>query len=201
MNPFLRLLNDDLAALAARARQGIVQVHNDRYGAGTGIIVRADGLILTNAHVVRRRDLRVTFRDGRTLRARVMAYERGADLAVLRVAADDLPALALGSSGALRAGDLVLAVGHPWGVPGAATIGAVVARGVAGLPPAVAGRTWVVTDAHLRPGHSGGPLLNTDGAVVGVNTMIVSADLGLAVPSDVVRDVLRRPLAAGRATV
>lgn len=190
MHTFLSYLNRDLAVQAERIRQGIVQVRSGARGAGTGIVIRPDGLIVTSAHVVHRRYPRITLADGRTLTAQIIRYQDDLDLALLRVEAADLPALPLGDAARLRPGDVVQAVGHPWGLVGAATSGVVVATQAPWLGPPLDRRPWIVVDAHLRPGHSGGPLVDAHGEVVGVNTMVVASDHGVAVPAHVVRSLL-----------
>jgi serine protease Do len=201
MNTVLQELNQGLAAQAERVRAAIVQVRSGAHGGGTGIVLRAGGLILTSAHVVRRRYPRVTLADGRALTAQVVRYDEGLDLAALRVEADGLPALALGDSERLRPGDLVQAVGHAWGLLGSATAGVVVGTRAPWLGPSLGGRPWVVVDAHLRPGHSGGPLVDARGEVVGVNTMVVASDHGVAVPAHLVRRFLAEGVRAGGAVV
>lgn len=190
MNEYMQRLNDDLAASLRRARAGIVQVRNERQGGGTGIVLRADGLILTSAHVVRRRYPYVTLTDGQSLRAHVAGYDAGHDLAALSVEANDLTPMRLSDSQTARPGAFVQAVGHPWGIVGAATAGVVVGVGAgwAGVP----GSGWIIVDLHLRPGNSGGPLLDAHGRVLGVNTMLVGPGLGAAVPACVVRRFLQR---------
>jgi S1-C subfamily serine protease len=101
----------------------------------------------------------------------------------------------LGDSRKLRAGDLVLALGFPWGVNGGATTGVVIGVGP-GLPELDAsGREWIVASLHLRPGHSGGPLVNSQGRLVGVNTLMNGPDVGVAVPVHVAVEFLKRSLA------
>jgi serine protease Do len=193
MAELLRQLNSELSAVADDARQGLVRIHNGRGGAGAGTIWHPDGLILTNAHVVGRRSLRVTLPDGRTLPARLLAHDADLDLAALSVDATDLPTIELGESRGLRPGQWVLAMGHPWGMASAATAGVVIDVGV---PPEMArlGRELVQVSLHLRPGHSGGPLVDVHGRLVGINTMMAGPDVGLVVPVHVVKAFLRQAL-------
>ncbi len=199
MDALLKRLNEALAGVAARARRSIVQVQNGRSGAGAGVVVQAAGLIVTNAHVVRKRYPHVTLADGRTLRGHVLGYDAEEDLAALAVEADDLAALPLGDARAARPGDLVQAIGHPWGLVGAATAGVLMATDAAFLAPRLQGRDWLVADLHLWPGNSGGPLLDAAGRVLGLNTMLVGTGLGVAVPTHRVGAFLRRvaPALAG----
>jgi serine protease Do len=180
-----------LAALADRAAASVVQIEHGRHrgrGGGGGVIWSAGGLILTNNHVVAhaRGQLIVELAGGARLPARIVDREPALDLALLEVAERDLPAAAIGDSRRLRVGELVFAIGHPWGQRGVLTAGIVSARGTLEGP---GGRRVEVihTDARLRPGNSGGPLLNAAGEVIGLNAMIFGGDLAVAIPSHVAR--------------
>jgi serine protease Do len=204
MSDLIRQLNDALGRVAGSASASLVRISNGWRGQGAGIIVHPEGLILTNGHVMRRDNVKVTLPsgqtvpDGRTLPARLLARYQDHDLALLRVDAADLPAAALGSSKALRAGEWVMALGHPWGVPGAATAGVVIGVGD-GLPERPNfGSEWLAVDLHLRPGHSGGPIVNAAGELVGVNTVMAGPDVGLAIPVDVVKRFMKEALQAER---
>jgi len=168
-------------------------VHNGQRGHGAGTIWHPNGLILTNAHVAANRNLRVTLADGRTFPAHLLARDPGLDLAALAIDASDLPAIELGRSQQLRPGEWVLALGHPWGQIGAAT-GGVVIDPCADLPEMETGREWLTVSLHLRPGHSGGPLIDAQGRLVGINTMMNGPDVGVAVPVHVVKRFLRESL-------
>ncbi len=184
-------LQEDLATVAASAQASMVQIRSGRDGAGTGTIGSVDGLVLTNAHVVQHHRMQVVLQDGRRLEAQVEAFDPRLDLAALRVSAHDLPAIRLGSSGQLRAGELVLAVGNPWGVEGGATLGIVIGIG-ADLPEnPQPWRELIAVSLHLRPGHSGGPLVDAHGNLVGINTMMAGPEVGLAVPVDAVKQFLK----------
>jgi len=189
VSDLLHQLNDELSGVADEARRSLVSISNGRRGAGAGTIWHPDGLILTNAHVVQLRSPKVTLPDGRMTPARVLAHDKVLDLAALRVDAAHLPTIELGDSRGLQPGEWVLALGHPWGVAGAATAGVVIGMGP---PPemAVPGRELLHVGLHLRPGHSGGPLVDTDGRLVGINTMMAGPDVGMAVPVHVVKDFL-----------
>jgi serine protease Do len=184
-------LDGDLAELAERARAGLVQVRTGREGSGAGTIWHPAGLILTNAHVASRRRLEIVLADGRTLPAQVEALDEHLDLAALTVSSDRLPAMDIGASRELRAGEIVMAVGHPWGVMVAATVGVVIGAG-ADLPDMPgAGRELLAVSLHLRPGHSGGALVDSRGRLVGINTMMAGPDVGLAIPVDVVKSFMK----------
>jgi serine protease Do len=151
------------------------------------VISDADGLVLTNHHVVARgrrgRKVRVTLHDGQTYDAEVVKRGRSLDLALLRISDSpvDLPAASVGDSGKLRIGELVFAIGHPWGRLGAVTAGIVSGLGVV---RGAGGRSrYIQSDVSLAPGSSGGPLLNARGEVVGINAMIFG-NLALSIPSN-----------------
>jgi S1-C subfamily serine protease len=169
---------------------GVVEVRTRGAGAGAGTIWRPDGTIVTNHHVVPGDRAQVTLADGRTVPARVTARDPYDDLAVLEIDANGggLPALAAGDARALRAGELVLAVGHPFGVRGAVTIGIVSRPLASGRPSGRSrrdgGRELLRADVLLGPGNSGGPLVDARGRVVGINAM-VHGGLALAVPAHV----------------
>lgn len=164
-------------------RRSTVLISGHRGGMGSGAIIDAGGMIVTNDHVVRSAHVEVQLWDGRTFHAEVKARDAGRDLALLTVPASGLPAVAIGDGSALRVGQLVVAVGNPLGFIGAVTTGVVHAVGpVKGLGPT----SWVQSDLQLAPGNSGGPLTDATGRLLGINTMI-SGGLGLALPGNAVR--------------
>ena len=186
-------INAGMDALVEKAGRGLVQVHNGR-GAGAGTIWHSDGLVLTNAHVAGRGPLEVTLKGGATVPARLLASDTERDLAALAVEGGDLPVVELGESTSLRPGQWVLALGHPFGVVAAATAGVVIGAGapsVDWLPPR---EDWIAVSLHLRPGYSGGPLVDAEGRLVGINTVMTGPDVGLAVPVHAVKEFLRRTL-------
>jgi serine protease Do len=182
-----RPLASDFASVAAALRAITVEVRAGRLARGSGVIWRSDGLIVTNAHVAAAGHAEVVLADHRAVPAVLVARDREMDLALLRVGAVGLPAAAVGDSDRLRAGELVLAVGHPFGLGGAVTAGIVhIAPGRRGGRP-----TWIQSDLRLAPGNSGGPLADGRGRVVGINTM-VGGGLALAVPSHIVAAFVER---------
>jgi len=171
------------------AQGSVVQVRSGGRGIGAGVIWPGDGLILTNHHVVtsgrrRRGNVRVALRDGRTLDAEVVKSDRSLDLALLRLEGDygDLPAAPVGDSDALRVGELVYAIGHPWGSVGAVSAGIVGGVGELRGPGRGSSTRYVRSDVALAPGNSGGPLLNARGEVVAINAMIFGT-MALSIPS------------------
>jgi serine protease Do len=194
MPNLLKQLNNEISATVEKVRHSLVHISNGRGGNGAGTIWHSDGLIITNAHVIHRhRNLRITLPDGQTFPARLLAHDTGRDLAALSVEAANLPTIELGHSNQLQAGQWVLALGHPWGVPGAATAGIIIDMGQPPEMPASRGELIQVS-LHLRPGHSGGPLVDIHGRLIGINTMIAGPDVGLAVPIHVVKAFLQQRL-------
>jgi serine protease Do len=171
----------DLAALADRLRRITVEITHDGHGAGADV-VWAPELIVTNAHVIRGPRVLVRGTDRRPREGLVVAADRAADLALVRVPGLDLPPATRGGDDAVAVGSLLVALGHPFGVPGAVTRGIVHAVGA--ISPG--GRAWIQADLKLAPGNSGGPLADGGGRVVGVNAMIAGG-LALAIPVSEVR--------------
>lgn len=195
MSSLLNQLNHELAGVVTQTRRSLVRIMNGP-GAGAGTIWHSDGLIVTNAHVVGRGgSLRVGLPDGRIFPAQVLARDTEQDLAALAIDARDLPTIEPGDSSKLYPGQWVMALGHPWGVADAVTGGIVIGAGADLLElRAATGRDWVAVSLHLRPGHSGGPLVDSDGRLVGVNTLMTGPDVGAAVPVNTVKAFLQREL-------
>lgn len=171
-------------AVAAKARDSVVLVLS-RGGNGAGIIWRPDGQIVTNNHVVGDDRAEVVLSDGRKFTAILAARHPDRDIAVLKIAAEDLPAIEVGDSSTVRPGQVAIAIGHPIGFRDAVTVGVIVAAGQAATPTGPKTGDFIQTDVTLLPGNSGGPLLDAWGRVIGVNTM-VNGRLSLAVPSQAV---------------
>jgi len=167
-------------------------------GTGTGVIVRPDGVIITNDHVVAgAQGIRVQLADGRTLPARVSGTAPGADLAVIRVDASELPTARLGNSKTLRVGDAVLAIGNALALPGEPTVteGIVSALGRSIREPNGVRLDHVIqTDAAINPGDSGGPLVDAHGRVMGIDTATATRgqNIGFAIAITPARRILDR---------
>ena len=191
MEHLLDQMNDALGAVVERVRPQLVQITNGRHGQGAGIVWRADGLIVTNAHVIRHHTPQVRLADARTFPACVLATDADRDLAVLSIAAHGLSAITPCAVWPVQPGAWVLALGHPWGVIGAVTAGIIIDIGV---PPEIPQfqETLIQTSLHLRPGYSGGPLVDVHGCLVGINTMMAGPDVGLAVPLPILTLFLRQ---------
>ena len=190
----LEQVNAAFAGVLDDVSASVVQVLDESRGAGAGTIWHSDGLIVTNAHVVQQGPLKVALRDGRVLKASLIARDDQHDLAALAVEAKGLPTIQLGSTRSLHSGQWVMALGHPWGVAHAATSGVLIRVGRHADFPAEAGDDWVVADLHLRPGNSGGPLIDARGRLIGVNTLMSGPGVGVAVSVDAVKAFLQRAL-------
>jgi serine protease Do len=205
-----------IASIVEKIKPSIVAIRSQRIardlffqaipaqGAGTGMISTADGHVLTNAHVVAgAQEIEVLLTDGRVLPARVVGADAEADLAVLKVDADDLPVAPLGDSEKLRVGDTVIAVGHALALPGGPTVtqGIVSAldRSIREANGIVL-RNLIQTDAAINPGNSGGPLLDGAGNVIGVNTAIAgeAQNIGFALAITPARTIVEQLIRTGR---
>lgn len=191
MRAWLDRLGEDTAAVIERALESLVSVHNGRRGAGAAVIWDDRGTLLTNAHVVGRQRLHVRLADGRESSAETVAVDRHRDLAALHVNLQPLRPVDRGDARRLRPGEWIYALGHPWGVQGAATGGTVIGMG-ADLPESgEKEREWLILGLHLRPGHSGGPVIDARGRLVGLNTMMTGPEVGAAIPLHVVEAFVR----------
>jgi len=172
--------------IAEQLRRSTVLVHSGERGTGSGVIWSSDGLVITNAHVVRGSRVSVQLWDGREFEAAIRSRDPRRDLAQLRIEAAGLPAASAADSSAVRPGELAIAIGNPMGFVGALATGVIHAVGpLRGLGQ----QSWVQADVRLAPGNSGGPLADAHGRIVGINTM-VAGGLALAIPSNAVRDFL-----------
>jgi S1-C subfamily serine protease len=192
------------AASPAVVNISVTEGSGNANGSGSGFVLTPDGYILTNAHVAQgAAELQVSTGDGRVFRAELTGIDAATDTAVLRVAAGGLPMAPLGDSRSLRVGQLVVAIGNPFGFQCTVTAGVVSALG-----RSLRTRTgWLIenviqTDAALNPGSSGGPLLNSDAEVVGINTAIIHPAQGIcfAIPINTATRVAGMLIAKGRVT-
>src|SRR5216684_1087086 len=174
-------------------------------GIGSGVIVTKDGYILTNNHVVDGADdVKVALQDGRELSAKVIGRDPKSDVAVIKIDARDLPAVSMADSDKVEVGDVVLAVGNPFGIGQTVTTGIISATGRAG-GMGLDYEDFLQTDAAINPGNSGGALVDADGRLIGINTAILSRSggnqgIGFAIPVNLARDVMTSLIKDGRVT-
>lgn len=198
------------AQVAAKVRPSIVSVvttdninyYSENSSEGSGIILRSDGYIITNSHVIgdsKKYQVSVITSDGKTYDAKVIGYDTRSDLAVLKIDAKDLPACELGDSSKLVLGDYVIAIGNPGGVQFAGSITDGIVSGIDRIidttdMESTSAMRYIQTNAAINPGNSGGALVNMYGQVIGVNTSKISADgyegMGFAIPSVTVKEVV-----------
>jgi serine protease Do len=178
----------------------------EQQGLGSGVVVTRDGVVLTNNHVVEQaEEVQVTLSDGRKFDAKVVGTDPQSDLAVLRIEGklpQDLTPIEFGDSSALRLGDVVLAIGNPFGVGQTVTMGIVSAKGRTGMG-IVDYEDFIQTDAAINPGNSGGALINLRGELVGINTAILSRSggyqgIGFAIPASMARPIMASLLSNGK---
>jgi S1-C subfamily serine protease len=194
---------ESIIRVARQASPSVVMV-SDSVGLGSGVIIdSARGLILTNAHVVRRSEggmVEIRLKNARTIPGRVVGLDEPTDIAVIRVNEKGLPAAELGNSDKLEVGQTAIAIGNPLGLEQTVTRGIVSAINRRVRPEDQDG--FIQTDAAINPGNSGGPLLDSQGRVIGINTAVLRGEgaegLGLAVPISVARNVMRQLLESGR---
>ncbi|HET8791265.1 MAG TPA: Do family serine endopeptidase, partial [Modicisalibacter sp.] len=170
---------------------------------GSGVIVSAEGYVLTNHHVIRGADqIQVALRDGREALAEIVGTDPESDLAVLKIDLDNLPVISFAQSQDAEVGDIALAIGNPFGVGQTVTMGIISAKGRnhLGLTPY---EDFIQTDAAINPGNSGGALINAKGALLGINTAIFSRSggsngIGFAIPTNLAREILNEIIVHGR---
>jgi serine protease Do len=209
--PELVRLNQALTRLAEQLKPALVQIRvqrpadepdpedGPRRALGSGFVIHPSGYVVTNAHVVERSaSVQVRLASGRRLAGTVVGRDRRVDLALVKVeAAEPMPVLPLGDSERLSVGELVLALGHPFGLEQTVSLG-IVSRKGAPLQAAAPGFDFIQTDAAVNPGNSGGPLVDMGGQVVGVNTMAArNGSIGFAIPVNLIKALLPQLLAKG----
>ena len=170
-------------------------------GSGSGVIIRADGVILTNAHVVgNARQVEVGLADGRRVVGEVLGRDPRMDIAVVRVGANGLPVAALGNSDQLEVGQTAIAIGNPIGLERTVTTGIISAVNRSPVGFELGG--LIQTDAAINPGNSGGPLLDSSGRVIGINSAVLrgTTGLGFAIPINMAQDIANQVLTTGRIT-
>ncbi len=214
---------DSIAGIAARVLPSVVSITvNTSLGgaSGSGFVIRSDGYILTNNHVIANAadqigEIKVTLNDGKTFGARILGRDAAYDLAVLKISATGLSALQFGDSDAIQVGDNVIAIGSPLGLSGTVTSGIISAKNRAVTSGSGTNESSFInalqTDAAINPGNSGGPLVDSTGAVVGVNSAIAtlrssygsqsgSIGLGFAIPINQAKKTAEQLINTGKAT-
>lgn len=172
-------------------------------GEGSGFIINSNGQILTNAHVVEGADtVNVTLKDGRSFKGKVMGSDPVTDVAVVKIAANNLPTVSLGNSDQLKPGEWAIAIGNPLGLDNTVTTGIISATGRSSRAVGVPDKRvdFIQTDAAINPGNSGGPLLNASGQVIGINTAIIQGaqGLGFAIPINTAQRIANQLVATGK---
>lgn len=188
--------------VARQATPSVVSVAR-RGGSGSGVVIRRDGIILTNAHVVGgASSVTVELADGRTLTGRVLGRDPTVDVAVVQIPVTDAPAAPLGDSDRLQVGQSAIAIGNPLGLERTVTEGIISA--VNRTPRGFTLDALIQTDAAISPGNSGGPLLDSRGAVIGINTAVLSGSgvngLGFAIPINLASEIATQIVSTGRVT-
>lgn len=182
------------------------QFDSDTQGSGSGIIVRKDGYILTNRHVVEDAEkIEVRLLDGRTFIAKVRGVDPQSDVAVIKIEADNLPTAKLGDSSKVRVGEFAIAIGAPFNLDYTVTYGHISAKSRSNVVPfdtdgRMMDQDFFQTDANINPGNSGGPLVNIEGEVIGVNTLIrgLRTGIGFAIPINLAKEVGEKLIADGK---
>jgi len=177
-------------------------------GQGSGVIVREDGFILTNGHVVENAQrIDVRLKDGRTFRGTVRGVDVPSDVAVIKIEAKNLPVAKLADSAKTRVGEFAIAIGAPFALDYSVTFGHVSAKDRANVMddpenPTLLDQSFIQTDANINPGNSGGPLVNIDGEVIGINTLIrgLRTGIGFAIPSNLAREISDKIITEGKYT-
>ena len=184
-----RAATSNLNGLAETLQQAVVEVRSGETASGTGIIWGGAGLVVTNAHCIRRGASLQVIAGGKWREAHALAYHPHHDLALLAAPSVTGPLLELRDPDSLRTGELVFAHGHPLGIRDALAMGVLhaVTRDKSGSA------RWIVADVRLAPGNSGGPLVDAEGRLVGINSMVVNG-LGVAVPASMVQRFVDRSL-------
>ena len=212
-NPFLDMLPRDLRKQLEerldrnRKRSESQPERTPQFnGQGSGIVMREDGYILTNRHVVEdAQKIEVRFKDGRTFPATIRGVDPRSDVAVLKIDAKGLPAAKFADSDKTRVGEFAIAIGAPFNLDYSVTFGHVSAKGRTDLLPGVAPGTpmdqdFIQTDANINPGNSGGPLVNINGEVIGINTLIrgIGTGIGFAIPANLARELAESLIKDGK---
>ncbi|HLW75770.1 MAG TPA: DegQ family serine endoprotease [Bryobacteraceae bacterium] len=200
MDPFFRqFFGDDFGQQFATPRTQV------QHGLGSGVIVKPDGYILTNNHVIDgATDIEITLLDKRKFKAKIVGTDSRTDLGVLKIDVKDLPALAFADSSKVRVGDIALAMGQPFGLGQSVTMGIISAKGRTGIGNIQSVQDFIQTDAAINPGNSGGALVDMRGELIGINTAILThggggnEGVGFAIPVNLAKNVMDQVIAHGK---
>ncbi len=198
--PFERFFGDQGQGNDGDDDQGQAQGPKQR-GTGSGVVIDQKGYILTNNHVVEDADeVKVSFSDGKEVKAKVVGTDPKTDLAVVKVDGVEVRAAKLGDSDKLQVGEWVIAIGNPFGLDHTVTVGVLSAKNRSGFQGPSHYEDFLQTDASINPGNSGGPLVDIDGEVIGINTMIagIGTGIGFAVPSSMFRPIAEQLISGGK---
>lgn len=193
---------DDFFRFFFSPRRGSTSRSQPVVGQASGYIISSDGYVLTNNHVVQdATDIQVILNDGREFTAKVIGQDKSTDVAVIKIDAKDLPYLQFGNSDNLDIGQWAIAIGNPFGLQATLTVGVVSATGRNNLD-ILNNENFIQTDAAINRGNSGGPLLNLDGQVIGMNTAIVNAGtgVGFSIPSNTIKHIMDQLIKSGKVT-
>jgi serine protease Do len=205
MDDFFRRFFGNPGPGESRSRRGQAPSAPRQHGIGSGVLVTKDGYILTNNHVVDgAEEVKVALQDGREFTAKVIGRDPKTEVAVIKIDEKNLPVVPMADSDKVEVGDVVLAVGNPFGIGQTVTTGIVSATGRGGAL-GLDYEDFIQTDAAINPGNSGGALVDTEGRLIGINTAILSRSggnmgIGFAIPSNLVRDVMDSLIKDGHVT-
>jgi serine protease Do len=207
-NPFFDMLPREFRKRFEERRQRSPRRNRDPVwdAEGSGTVIREDGYILTNRHVVEEADrIKVRFKDGKEYNATVRGEDAQSDLAVIKIDAGSLTVAKLADSSKTRVGEFAIAIGAPFSLDYSVTFGHVSAKGrhiINGEEGAAMDQDFIQTDANINPGNSGGPLVNIDGEVIGINALIrgLRTGIGFAIPSNLAKEISAKLIADGKVT-
>ncbi|MBE9028348.1 trypsin-like peptidase domain-containing protein [filamentous cyanobacterium LEGE 11480] len=201
----LKRVNGDVDPFRQFFGEGGMPEEKVREGSGSGFILTSNGRVLTNAHVVEGADeVEVKLKDGRSFKGKVVGLDTVTDIAAIKIAANELPAVTIGNSDQLTPGNWAIAIGNPLGLDNTVTAGIISALGRSSREVGISDKrvSFIQTDAAINPGNSGGPLLNDRGEVIGVNTAIRAnaQGLGFAIPMSTAQRIADQLFAQGKAS-
>jgi len=202
-SPFFEFFGEEMQEELEKRMQERGRDIPRQQGQGSGVIIREDGYILTNRHVVDEADeIEVVLQDGRSYDAKVQGLDPGSDVAVIKIDATGLPAARFADSDRAQVGEFAIAIGAPYELDYSVTVGHISAKGRSIYTRDLTDADFIQTDASINPGNSGGPLVNIEGEVIGINTMIrgIGTGIGFAIPSNLAREIADSLITYGKVT-